>query len=381
MKKGEDSLFGGVSLDGGSKGPDDVKNEVDESFFTEEPTETGETTEDPVVEPTDTDTDGGTPSDEPGVDTSEFEKDVDTIKDITSSSDPSADNSSSPLQLVASTLLAEGLITLDDDAKVENAKDLIEGWRKKMSESEYSDLTESQKTYLDGLRNGIPEEDIKQNFTNIKALDSLPDGAIDADENLRKTLITENWIAKGLSKEEAEKMTSRSIDLGEDIDDAKSAFTSLREIETNRVAKELESIKKQKEEDDKKNAEKLSALKENILNKEEFIPNIKINSTTKEKIFNNMTKVVGYDNKGNGINALTQARLKDPEKFEMMESYFYTITKGFTDFSKLTNSAKTSAVEELDSKLKSNQSGGGIPKEIRSSSANGLAAALKNYKS
>jgi hypothetical protein len=381
MKKGEDSLFGGVSLDGGSKGPDDVKNEVDESFFTEEPTETGETTEDPVVEPTDTDTDGGTPSDEPGVDTSEFEKDVDTIKDITSSSDPSADNSSSPLQLVASTLLAEGLITLDDDAKVENAKDLIEGWRKKMSESEYSDLTESQKTYLDGLRNGIPEEDIKQNFTNIKALDSLPDGAIDADENLRKTLITENWIAKGLSKEEAEKMTSRSIDLGEDIDDAKSAFTSLREIETNRVAKELESIKKQKEEDDKKNAEKLSALKENILNKEEFIPNIKINSTTKEKIFNNMTKVVGYDDKGNGINALTQARLKDPEKFEMMESYFYTITKGFTDFSKLTNSAKTSAVEELDSKLKSNQSGGGIPKEIRSSSANGLAAALKNYKS
>jgi len=381
MKKGEDSLFGGVSLDGGSKGPDDVKNEVDESFFTEEPTETGETTEDPVVEPTDTDTDGGTPSDEPGVDTSEFEKDVDTIKDITSSSDPSADNSSSPLQLVASTLLAEGLITLDDDVKVENAKDLIEGWRKKMSESEYSDLTESQKTYLDGLRNGIPEEDIKQNFNNIKALDSLPDGAIDADENLRKTLITENWIAKGLSKEEAEKMTSRSIDLGEDIDDAKSAFTSLREIETNRVAKELESIKKQKEEDDKKNAEKLSALKENILNKEEFIPNIKINSTTKEKIFNNMTKVVGYDDKGNGINALTQARLKDPEKFEMMESYFYTITKGFTDFSKLTNSAKTSAVEELDSKLKSNQSGGGIPKEIRSSSANGLAAALKNYKS
>jgi hypothetical protein len=316
------------------------------------------------------------------VDTKFFEKEKvnEEIEKENSVDDPSADSSSSPMQLFASTLHAEGLIDLEEDQVIESEKDLVKAWRKKMVDSEFDDLTDNQKTYLTAIRNGIPEEDIKQNFNNIKALEGVTEDNIKANEGLRKTLIAQDYIAKGLSEEKAMKLATRSVELGDDVEDATEALDSLKKIEGSRITSENERIAKQKKEDAEKETKRLSALKETILNKDEFIPNLKINSTTKNKIFKNMTEIVDYDEKGNPINAITAARLKDPENFEMMESMLYTITKGFTDWSKLVNTAKTSAVSKLEETLKSNQSGGGKPGSIPSSSGKGLMDAINNYK-
>ena len=377
---GKEDLFEGVDLNSGNDGG------IDESFFTQDPETREASTEKEVKEikvakkAADTNNDEEDSSEEQdGVDPTIFENN-DNLESHTSSDDSSADNSSSPLQLVTQTLLAEGLITLEEGSEVKDAKDLIEGWRKKMLENEYSDLNETQKLYLDAIRNGIPEEDVKTNIGNIDVLTNLNEDTIVADENLRTTLIVQNFIAKGLSQTEAAKLAKRSIDLGEDVDDAKEAHISLLDFEKKRISTETENIKKQKQLDIKRSEEDLSKLKETILTREEFIPNVKVNSTTKEKIFKNLTEIAGYDKAGNPINAITKSRLENPDEYAIMESFLHTYTKGFTDFSKFENAVKTSAIEDLDKKLKTTQTGGGSPKEIKSSSSQGLSKALERFK-
>ena len=96
-------------------------------------------------------------------------------------------------------------------------------------------------------------------------------------------------------------------------------------------------------------------------------------------MFKNMTEVVDYDEKGNGINAITAARLKDPDKIQSIESYLFTITNGYTDFSKFENSVKSKAIDKLDKLLKNSTTGGGAPKTIKSSTGKSLMDALDAF--
>ena len=370
--EGKEDLFDDVDFTDNST--------VDSSEFEKEPVVTDDTADDDTGDDdSPVNDDKNKSKDIPGViDSTFFEKEIENQDSV--DDDPSADSSSSPLQLLASTLRAEGLIDLEEDEEVKDSKDLLAAWRKTIAKNELSDLTEEQKTYVQALRNGIPEEEVKQNFNNIKALESVTDESITANEGLRKTLIAQDFIAKGIDEAKAMKLAERSVDLGEDIDDAKEALNSLKEIEKTRIVKTNAQKEAEKKAELKQAEEKLSKLKEVVLNKEEFIPNMKVNATTKEKIFKNMTEIAEYDSKGNPLNAITAARMKDPENFEMMESFFFTITKGFTDFSKFTNSVKSTAIEQLDKSLKTNNVGGGTPNSIKSSTGKGLAEAIENFK-
>lgn len=326
-------------------------------------------------------------SEEPGdlIDTTLFENennnDNDEIDDNSQDDDSSADdNSSSPLmQQFASTLLAEGVITLDEEEEIKSAKDLVEAVRKTVSSSEYSDLTESQKTYLESLRNGIPEEEIKATFNNLKALEGITPEMIKVNEKLQQTLITQDFISKGMSEEKALKLAERSITLGESSDDALEAYESLKKNESERLQLENNKIKADKDAENKKALERLERMKSTILESKDLVPGVKYNSTTREKIFENISKVVDYDSKGNGINAITKARLADPEKFEIMEAALFTITKGFTDFTKFKTDVKSNAIDELDKTLAGTQTGSGTSHKIMSSSGKGLLDALKQF--
>ena len=319
-----------------------------------------------------------------GTDTSDFEKDnTDTGgKDNNSvDDDSSADNSSSPLQLIASTLHAEGVIDLEEGTEVTSSEQILNAVKKKIEDNEFSDLNDNQKLYVEALRKGVPEEDVKQNLKNITALEGITEGSIEANEQLAKTLVVQDFIAKGLSEAKAEKIAQRSLEAGELTADAKEAYTSLKTIEGSRIKEEIANKTKEENETAKSNAERLETLKGDVLKKEEFIPGFKTNSATREKVYQNMTKVVSHDEAGNPLNALNAARVKDPEKIEMIESYLYTVTKGFTDWSSFKNKVKSSAVKELDDQLRNTQSGSGSsPKTVSEKNGGGLWAAIDNIK-
>jgi len=320
---------------------------------------------------------------EEGIEASEFEQEDSApepgAEDNTSvDDDTSADNSSSPLQLLTTTLQAEGVIDIPDGEKIESSKQILDAVRRKIEENEFADLNDTQKDYVKALRAGIPEEEVKQNLNNIKALEGINDAGIEADENLRRILITENLIADGLSPEKAARSVQRIVEAGDDVEEAKDAHRSLKETEGVRIQNETKRLEAEKKEENEKTSERLAALKTTVLEKEEFIPGHKPNSATKEKIYSNMTKVVGHDKKGNPLNALNAARHKDPEAMEMLENYLFTVTKGFTDWSSFKNKVKSNAIKDLDNKLRNTQSGGGASRSVSKESKTGLAGALAN---
>lgn len=313
------------------------------------------------------------------IDSEEFEK----TENNSVNDDSSANNSSSPLQLLATTLQAEGVIDLEEGEEIETSEQILNAVRSKIEKNEYSDLTDNQKTYLEALRSGIPEEEVKQNLNNIKALEGITNENIESNEALRKELIVQDFIAKGISPQKATKLADSSIQLGDDLEDAKEAYNSLKTIESNRIRSKTEELKKQEEEKVQKDKEYLQSLKTRILEQEEIIPGFKTNSSTREKVYETMTKVAGRDENGNPLNALNVARQKNPEKIELIETYLFNLTKGFEDWSPLKGKLKTNAVKELDKKLKGSQSKGGIPtstKSVSEQNGGGLAEAFRNLK-
>jgi hypothetical protein len=350
---------------------DTEEEQVDEVDLNEDNEE--ETTQETKSEKEDEDLDG--------VDTSEFENNE---TENTTVNDKSSANNSSSLQLLATTLQAEGVIDLEDDEVIESSEQIINAIKNQIKSNEYSDLTDSQKIYLEALRSGIPEEKVKENLNNIELLNNITTESIESNENLRKELIAQDFIAKGISSDRAYKLADSSIQLGEDLDDAKEAYNSLKAIESERITKESEQLKLKKEKDLEAHKEKLSSLKTRVLEQDEIIPGFKVNSATKEKVYQNMTKVVANDDKGNPLNALNAARLKDPEKIEMIENYLFVLTNGFKDWSNFKSKVKTNAIKDLDKKLKQTQSVSGGSKKIQKSVSEinngGLRAAFENLK-
>lgn len=327
--------------------------------------------------------DGGTNDnvDNTGVDTSEFEKDLENTGNNNSvDDDSSADNSSSPLQLIASTLHAEGVIDLEEGTEITSSQQILDAARKKIKSNEFADLNDDQKQYVEALRAGIPEEVVKQNFNNINALNNITPEAIENNENLRRTLITQSLIAEGLSEAKATKSANRIVEAGEDVEEAQEAYNSLKTIESKRISDETAKLKQDAADKKVKDAEKLASIKTTVLEREEFIPGFKANSSTREKVYQTMTKVVGHDEQGNALNAINAARHENPEEMEMIESYLFNITNGFKDFTTLKGKLKTNSVKELDKKLQGTQSGGGTSKSVSKQAGGGLAAAIDNLK-
>ena len=53
------------------------------------------------------------------------------------------------------------------------------------------------------------------------------------------------------------------------------------------------------------------------------------------------------------MNLVMQMRSKDPVKFDMAVTYLAKTTKGFTDWSRISKTAKTSAVKDFEKALQS----------------------------
>lgn len=265
-------------------------------------------------------------------------------------------NISDKLFSFASVLKEEGVLTsLTNDDKIESTEDLIEVIRKQIRENEFAGLNENQKKYLKILENGLPEEDFFKAEKQVTDLSKITKEKLEEDGDLRRQLIVDDFISKGLSKEKAEKFADISIDSGEDLDYALEALETkknrIKEQEENKIKQrelQIENLKKQQKETFEK-------IKKSVFDEsKEIIPGIKFNKTVANKVFENMTKPAGYTEDGRPMNALAKARMDNPEEFDQKLNTLFVLTKGFTDFTKFKNNSKTSAVKEFEDKLEIN---------------------------
>lgn len=313
----------------------------------------------------------------------EVQEEIVATEDETDKTDDGEESSSSPgiYSSLANVLQDQGILSsLDPDTKINSAEDLINAFNTELEKREFADLTDDQKQYLTALRSGIPAQDVQSHMSLMQELSSIDEGLLEQNAELRVELIKEDFLRQGMSSERAEKLAKRSVEIGEDIQDAKEALNSLKVLEQKGYEAKIQAAKDKQAAEAKAFQDSLDALKKTVTETKEIIPGFKINEKQKDMLFEQMTKPVGK--MGNQlINAVQKARMDNPVDFEIKLNYLFQVTKGFTDFSSIVKTAKSKAVEDLEKVVKSQNfkspgGSGAVDETISHQAGNDFAAKL-----
>lgn len=276
------------------------------------------------------------------------------IKDKTSSNTKSSSSSSQNVMFtsLASALVEEGVLSPSKEGEeITDVVGILDAIKIKMKEDRYSDLSENQRSFLEAIENGVPEDEYTQIQQELEQYKTLNDATITSRPDVQQELFRRNFIAQGLDEANATKyagLAMKADTVAEDAVQAKNALVAARQshiqqkIDANKVI-EAEKIKTE--------ATALAALKSKVNETASIIPGLTINSITKDKIFDSMTAPVAMVG-STPRNEVMEAYATD-EEYKLKLHAMHVATKGFTDFSKLTKMTKTQAVSDLEKLLKS----------------------------
>ena len=288
------------------------------------------------------------------------------------SSEGAPSSPSEPLRLFASVLLEEGVIDAEDDRLegLTGPSDLVDLIKDTIKKNEYSDLNDQAKKMLEDYRKGVPSEVIR-NYNNqrlqLENLDSsqiLPDES-DSDEiteqkeQIRKTLIYNSFVASGINPERAKKLTDRSLELGDDVEDASGALSDLKTINEKKMEEQRQVAESQKGDAQAK----IKKIEKQILETEEILPGMKIPESKRKELFDQMTQPVKVTEQG-PIYAIQELRAKDPMTFDLKLHYLASLglfndNPDISVFGRTSNSKNVKKFTDSLENQRSNSFGGG----------------------
>lgn len=184
----------------------------------------------------------------------------------------------------------------------------------------------------------------------INDLNSIDENVLKNDIDLAKRIIYDDYLNQGLDEKKANRMLNRLIDLGEDaiLEDAEESLESLKEFKSREIEKETNSYK-EKLEADKINQAKLDEqMKKTIYDSKDLISGLKPNKALQDKVYKSINDIVGKSPDGTFENKFMKERRENPLEFEIRMYHFYELTNGFKDLSKISTTAKSSAVKDLE---------------------------------
>lgn len=269
--------------------------------------------------------------------------------------------------IFAKDLVSQGLLSSFDEAKfleetkevgeAEALRNLIKTEIETNIEAAKSDLDAGYQEYLNMIGKGVPAEtagnlvELKNKFDTIKIEDLTKEENVE----IRRKVMTDYFkLTSSMPDSKIEKIVQSSIDLGDDVDDAKEYLNTLKTLIGEQISLEEAEAAKQKKLIEDENRRSIEALKESINSLNEVIPGVSINKQTKNQMFEAITKPV-QDNKGRTTNALWAKRAEDPKFFDERLAYLYAT--GFFEkdkpWTKAAQSKTTKEISELERALKS----------------------------
>lgn len=217
-----------------------------------------------------------------------------------------------------------------------------------------SELTPLQKEYLNALSQGIPAETFIEAKQSEMSLDSISDEDIESNEDLRRNLIINSYVAQGLSEEKAAKLAQTHIDLAEDVDEAKSAISNIRDAIRARNEQEIAYQKQLQEDQIRQYKEYEEELKKHFFNTEKIGETFDVPKQLRDRMYETITKPVAKTDDGTLVNALTKYQMENPIDFQHKIAWLYAITDGFKKFdSFVSQKAMSKATQQLESVLNS----------------------------
>ena len=207
---------------------------------------------------------------------------------------------------------------------------------------------------LDLNKIGIAKKDIND-------LNSIDESVLKNDIDLAKRIIYDDYLNQGLDEKKANRMLNRLIDLGEDaiLEDAEESLESLKEFKSREIERETQSYKERLEADKIEQAKLDEQMKKTIYESKDLIAGLKPNKALQDKVYKSINDIVGKSPDGTFENKFMKERRENPLEFEIRMYHVYELTNGFKDLSKISTTAKSSAVKDLEkiarqTKLKDN---------------------------
>lgn len=195
----------------------------------------------------------------------------------------------------------------------------------------------------------------------IKDLNTLNVDILKNDIDLAKRIIYDDYLNQGLDEKKANRMLNRLIDLGDDaiLEDAEESLQSLKEFKAREIERETQSYKERLEADKIQQAKLDEQMKKTIYESKDLIAGLKPNKALQDKVYKSINDIVGKSPDGTFENKFMKERRENPLEFEIRMYHFYELTNGFKDLSKISTTAKSSAVKDLEkiarqTKLKDN---------------------------
>ena len=361
--------------------------EVNSGTAEEKTSEEGEATEEIIEEPTDKITETKKEPEPDTLDietisgeTSEEETAEPEIEEVTDKEEktpvsketktaPGSEGDSSPISPFASLLHEKGFLPNLDWDKFNESDNKVEA----LAEAMRSEIAIANNNFINSLppelidtvkavANGVPLDALKGPVLKQIDYGKIGEAELKDDVELQKKIIKEGLAIKGFKAKKISKLIETYEDTGSLEEESKDTLEDLQE----HYAKEQEYIKqqyaKQQEELEQRNKATIHHIQSSIEDVDEIIPGVKLNKTTRDKLFHNMTQIVREDEQGTPQNFVMAMRSENPIGFDLAVTYLADVTKGFTDWSKIKKAGKTNAVKDFEKALGTTSHTSGRPK-------------------
>lgn len=238
---------------------------------------------------------------------------------------------------IAKALKEDGIFPdLDNLDTIKNPEDFAEIVEKQI----ISKLDEKQKRIDNALNVGVGINDIQKFENTIKQLDSINEESIVDESNdgekLRQQLIYQDFINRGYSDERAKREVKKSFNSGTDIEDAKEALNSNKEYFKEEYDALIQEHKDDKIKEQQLIKEQSEKLRKSILEDNKVFGEIVVDKSTRQKVFDNISKPIYKDPKsGELFTALQQYERENKIDFLKNIGLLFTLTNGFKDINTL----------------------------------------------
>lgn len=254
-------------------------------------------------------------------------------KEDTSSREDSTSPQKTIYSSIAKALKEEGIFPDLDDEVLSKVKE-PEDFRDLVEQQIKAGLEERQKRIDDALNYGIEPTEIKRYENTLNFLDSVKEENItdesDKGEELRKNLIFQDFINRGYSRERATREVQKSFNAGTDIEDAKEALKSNTEYFKGKYDDLIGDAKLEAQKEEENRKEQANKLKESILNEKNILGDLSIDKTTRQKIYDNISKPIYKDPEtGEYYTAIQKYEKDNRVDFLKYLGLIFTLTDGF----------------------------------------------------
>lgn len=234
---------------------------------------------------------------------------------------------------IATALVEDGIFQNLDDTELSKVK-TAEDFAELVSAQIKSQFDERQKRVDEALSVGIEPTEIQKYESYLGTLDRITEESLskedEAGENLRKNLIYQDYINRGMTKERALKYVERSFKAGTDLEDAKEALQSNKEF----FKSQYDDLIKEAKEEEQKERENLKKQDEEfraaILDEKKAFGEIELDKATRQRVYDSVAKPIYTDPKtGERLTAIQKYESENKTEFMKNLGLVFVLTDGF----------------------------------------------------